>query len=427
MTGIAIKTARRRQNITLRFGWQVDGFAEDHSGVRVSAEHYNGQACEEWRSRYLVGCDGGNSFVRRSLGIRYQGHDGLADTFLSGCMVSSYISAPSLHRDILRDRKAWLYNVVSPEHRMLMISLDGGDEFLLMTKCKTSGALPTDEEIIQTIHRGTGENIPVSVIAKSPWFGGMALVADRFLMGRVFLAGDAIHLFSPTGGFGMNTGIDGAANLAWKLAAAVHGWAGPALLASYETERRPIARRNTMAARLLTKRVGEVDIPPNLEDNNDAGASARRKVGEFLSGFYPQFTSLGVELGARYDGSSLVYPDREPPKDDPVHYQPSGVPGGRLPHIWLSEDGSKKISVFDCLGMGYTLIRVGEDAPAAAGFAEAARGCRIPLQVLNIPKTPAWDLYQRKLILVRPDQHIAWRGDHIPDDVGKVLERTVGF
>ena len=422
-----LEHARRRPNIILRFGWQVSGFSEDYSGVRTSAEHINGQKREEWRSRYLVGCDGGNSFVRRSLGIRYKGHDGLADTFLSGCMVSSYVSVPSLHRDILRDRKAWLYNVVSPEHRMLMISLDGGDEFLLMTKCKSSASLPSDEEIIRTIHRGVGENIPVSVIAKSPWSGGMALVADRFSMGRVFLAGDATHLFSPTGGFGMNTGIDGAANLAWKLTAALRGWAGSGLLASYETERRPVARRNTVAARLLTKRVGEVDIPANLEDDSDAGASARRKVGEFLLSFYPQFTSLGVELGARYDDSPLIHLDSEPPKDDPVHYQPSGIPGGRLPHIWLSEGGSKRSSIFDRLGVGFTLIRVGEEAPAASGFAEAARERRIPLQVLNIPKTPAWDLYQRKLVLVRPDQHIAWRGDHVPENIGEVLERTVGF
>lgn len=418
---------RTRPGIQLRFGWRVDDFQQDADGVSLHAVDSAGQAADEhWRADYLVGCDGGHSFVRRRLGIGYIGPDGSTGGFLSGRMFSSHVRIPDLHRRLLPDRKAWMYNVVAPEGRLLLISLDGADEFLLMTQARSHDDMPQDDAVIRAIQRGIGEPVEVSVLAHAVWHGGLALVAERFADRRVLLAGDATHLFSPTGGFGMNTGIDGAANLAWKLAAAVQGWAGDGLLATYELERRPVTLRNTHAARRLTQRVGQVDVPAEVEDPGPAGQQARARLGEALQQFRGQFASLGVELGARYDGSPILWPDDgTPPEDDPLLYRPSTLPGGRLPHLWIADGSTGRCSVFDRLGVGFTLLRNGPQAPEATRLVEAARARGIPLEVVDLPAT-AFTFYAVQLLLVRPDQHIGWRGDALPEDAGALLDRLVG-
>lgn len=225
----------------------------------------------------------------------------------------------------------------------------------------------------------------------------------------------------------MNTGIDGAANLAWKLAGSVHGWAEPGLLRSYEAERRPVAERNTRAARALTVRAGEVIVPAELEQGDAAGHLARTQLGAKLEAFREQFTSLGVELGARYDGSPLICADgQQPPPDNLAAYTPSSVPGGRLPHLWRSDGACARRSLFDQLGLGFTLLRIGAEAPEGRAIVAAARARQLPLRVLSIPEPAAWELYQRKLVLVRPDQHIAWRGDEAPRSAERMLARAVG-
>lgn len=420
------EAARTRPNITLRFGWVVTDFLQNARRVTLEAERETGDAAEGWEAAFLVGCDGGHSFVRRKLGVRYQGDTSIEQPFLGGRMISTYVRIPALHRDILGQRKAWMYNVIATDLRMLLISLDGGDEFLLMSKAHQQDGFPTEEETARTIQRGTGADVSVSVLGQGAWNGGVALVAERFRDRRVFLAGDATHLFSPTGGFGMNTGIDGAANLAWKLAAAVQGWAGDALLESYESERRAVARRNTAAAQALTRRAGELTIPAELEQPTSLGQAARQELGRKLEQLRPQFTSLGVELGARYDDSALIWSETVTPRDEHVEYRPSAVPGGRLPHLWWGSGRGPGDSLFDRLGLGFTLLRVGDDAPAESAFARAARQRGVPFTTLTLPREPAWSLYERKLVLVRPDQHIAWRGDRLPRSPGELLDRCRG-
>ncbi|KAG8148397.1 FAD-dependent monooxygenase [Burkholderia catarinensis] len=425
--------ARTRPNIDLRFGWCVSRFEQDAAGVTLDAEATDGSVPgEQWRAAYLVGCDGGQSFVRRALGICYLGPSGASDGFLSGRMLSSHVRIPALHRELLKGRESWMYNVMAPGSRMLLISLDGADEFLLMSKADDEDTLPDDATVIRRIREGVGRPVEVEVLAHAPWQGGVALVAQRYSEGRAFLCGDAVHLFSPTGGFGMNTGIDDAANLAWKLAGAVQGWAGPALLASYEAERRPIALRNTAAARRLTQRVGEVRVPAEVEATGAQGEAARARLGEALQAFRAQFDAIGVELGARYDGSSIVWPDGEAPDDDPLTYRPSSVPGGRLPHLWLTGADGARRSVFDLLGTGFTLLRVGTVAepPApddgVARLVEAARIRAIPLSIAEVVSDAVPALYERRLVLVRPDQHVAWRGDCVPRHAGELLDRVAG-
>lgn len=421
-----LEHAKQKPNITLRFGWRVTGLEQDPRGVELDVERTDGTSAERWRADFGVGADGGRSFVRRSLGIGYRGQSGIEQPFLGGAMISTHVVVPALHRDILKHRKSWMYNVVASDLRMLLISLDGADEFVLMTKAEHPDQSPDDQAIVRTVQRGIGVPVPVSVLAHGAWTGGVALVAERFTAGRLFLVGDASHLFSPTGGLGMNTGIDGAANLAWKLAAAVQGWGGSELLTSYEVERQGVAQRNTAAARALTERVGRLVIPTGLEEASGLGTRARAQIAEELLTLRPQFDALGVELGARYDESPIIHRDGEPPEPHLLQYRPSSVPGGRAPHLWWDTTPGRRRSLFDHFGVGFSLLLIGEDAPDASVFIALAKQRRIPLTVLSLPKRPAWDLYQRRLVLVRPDQHVAWRGDEFAVDMPAVLDRCVG-
>jgi hypothetical protein len=266
----------------------------------------------------------------------------------------------------------------------------------------------------------------MEIIAHEPWTAGMALVAERFTNRRVFLAGDSVHLFTPTGGFGMNTGIDDASNLSWKLAAMLQGWGGGRLLASYEDERMPIALRNTNAARQLTANIGETDVDPAIEDNTSAGEAARRAAGAMLAGFGEQFASIGVQLGARYDGSPVISPDGAAPADSLIEYRPTSVPGGRTPHFWLDDKHQQGSSLYDELGTGFTLLRLGPHAPDASAIMNAAATRSISLKVLHVTDTDARDLYECDLALVRPDQYVAWRGNSAPTDADELLARLVG-
>jgi 2-polyprenyl-6-methoxyphenol hydroxylase-like FAD-dependent oxidoreductase len=421
--------ARTRPNITVRFGWEVDGFVDDGGGVTVEVEADPGGAPgarETWRADYLVGCDGGRSFVRRSLAIDYQGlakHD--SDRF-GGRMIASHVRAPTLYRAHLAARTSWQYWVVNAEIHVPIIALRDDDEFLIFSKARGEEP-PRDEDIASLVRRAVGADLPLTILAHRPWTAGAALVAERFHAGRVFLAGDAAHLFTPTGGFGMNTGVDDVSNLAWKLAATVQGWGGPELLPTYELERHPIAKRNTAAGRELTVKIAGMRAPPALEEDSAEGAAARRRLGAHLeSTFLEEFASIGVHLGARYDGSPIIVPDGAPPSDDHVRYTPSSVPGGRAPHCWLDRGRGPGSSLFDRLGLGVTLLRLGGAASSAAAIEHAARARSIPFAVLDVPGADARDLYGCDLVLVRPDQHVSWRGNALPPDPDRLLAIILG-
>jgi hypothetical protein len=241
------------------------------------------------------------------------------------------------------------------------------------------------------------------------------------------LAGDAVHLFTPTGGFGMNSGVDDAANLSWKLAAMLQGWGGHSLLDSYESERKPIAVRNTRAARAIAKQVGVIDIRAGMEEDLPSGAAQRQEVGAYVSTYLgAQFAPIGVELGARYDGSPVIASDETAPTDSIVQYLPTGVPGGRAPHSWLGTGRGIGDPLYDRLGNGFTLLRLGSKPPAAASLAAAARERGVPLDILDVPDAATREIYGSDLALIRPDQHVAWRSDASPADAGAVLARVTG-
>jgi 2-polyprenyl-6-methoxyphenol hydroxylase-like FAD-dependent oxidoreductase len=423
-----LRHMQARPNITLRYGWTAEGFGQDDDGAWLTATRHADGSAERWKASYLAGCDGGQSAVRRALGIRYAGHDRLDQAYLGGRMISTYVRAPTLYPDHLGRRRAWMYWIVNPELRSTLFSLNGHDEFMFWTKPKVDAVTPPDEsQIRHALYRSIGAEVPVTFIGHQPWTAGAALVAESFGDRRIFLAGDSVHLFTPTGGFGMNTGIDDAANLSWKLAAVLQGWGGPSLLDSYEIERKPIAIRNTRVARAIAKQVGSLEIPAGVEEDSPAGAILRQEVG-MQAGTYlgAQFAPIGVELGARYDGSPIVVGDEAAPTDGIVQYIPTAQPGGRAPHAWIGTGRDLGDSLFDLLGNGFTLLRLGPRPADASDIAAAAKRHRVPLKVLDIPDPIVRDLYDADFALIRPDQHVAWRSGRDSMMPDTIISRAVG-
>jgi 2-polyprenyl-6-methoxyphenol hydroxylase-like FAD-dependent oxidoreductase len=410
--------------IDARYGWSCIALVEQAPGkFVVTIEEVASGRREELAANFLVGCDGGHSIVRRWLGIGYQGERPSEQAYGSGATCSTHVRAPALYDRILKMHKpCWQHWLVNPRVRGLIQSLDGSSDFLFNTRIKTIEEAPDPNYIARTFLACVGEEVPFSFVGHFPWTAGQAAVADSFGRENVWLAGDAVHLFTPTGGFGMNTGIDDAANLGWKLAAMVQGWGGPYLLESYGIERRPIAFRNTGMAKRFTVDISVAPVDPEMLDDDAAGATARARTGAFFAQFGEEFASIGIQLGARYDGSPIIVSDgTAPPPDDPVSYTPSASPGGRAPHLFMPD----RSSLFDHFGPGFALLRLhgGHDARVIAAAAERRR---IPFATFDVPLAEARALYEADLALIRPDQHVAWRGNRLPDDCDALLARVTG-
>ncbi|MCS0637822.1 FAD-dependent monooxygenase [Streptomyces sp. LP05-1] len=417
--------ARTRPGITLRYGHRVTELRETDGAVRLTAEGPDGP--EHWTAGYAAGCDGGQSTVRRSLGVRYAGEGGIDQDVLGRRATAAHLRVPGLYERFLGRYAAWSNWVFNGELALNLIALDGADEFFLLTSSADPDD-PSDRALVELVRRAAGADIGVRVVSRRAWTPGAALVAERFGAGRIWLAGDAAHLFTPNGGFGMNTGVDDAANLAWKLAGAVRGWAGPGLLASYEAERRPVALRNTAAARELNLALGAVERPAGLEEESPAGEAVRARVAAELARYGTlTMDTLGVQLGARYDGSPVVVGDgTPPPPDDFFSYTPSAVPGGRAPHLWLTAGRGPGDSLHDRFSTGFTLLSLCGVPQDTAGFEKAAAERGIPLSVLRIDDPAGRALYGADLALIRPDHHVAWRGNRPPRDPAGVLGRAAG-
>jgi hypothetical protein len=266
--------------------------------------------------------------------------------------------------------------------------------------------------------------VPCKVLRVVPWRRSQCAAA-RYVAGRVALVGDAAHTTSPTGGHGLNTGLGDAVGVAWVLEALVKGWGGQELLQAYALERRPIAIRNgsssTRNYQAWVRRDGDYE---KIDQSDADGDAARAAIGRQLSAMlYPEWNSLGIALGYRYTGSPGVVSDGsvEPPDDPSVVVQTSR-PGHRAPHVWLA-DGRSTIDLF---GRGFVLVRLGAQAPSAAALVQAAAAMQVPLRVEHIDEPEVVRVYERALVLVRPDGHVAWRGDALPQDAGAVLRTCCG-
>lgn len=417
------RQAQAQQSVSVWFETEFCGFVEDDKGVLAEVRETSGRSYLI-RAQYLFAADGGSSTVRKQLGIRYGGGDARARDFMGGRMLSIYLDAPAFYD--LNIPPAWMYWTFNRRRRALLATVDGKGAFVLQTQLREGedADTMTEEEARALFLQAVGKDIPFRVTGIASWLAGRALVAESFSEGHVFLGGDAVHLFTPTGGMGYNTAIEDAVNIGWKLAAVISGQADPGLLKSYEAERRPVALRNTAFAIGFADSVGLYVPSAAIEDDGPAGEAARARAGAYLGQHAArEFTIPGFTFGARYDGSPVIVGDRTPvPPDAPSVYVPTAKPGGRAPHAWLA-DGR---SLFDAFGFDWTLLCTGDDVSDAADLVGEAARRDLPLTVLHLPAEPVVrDLYEAPLTLIRPDQIVAWRGQSADADAARTILDTV--
>jgi 2-polyprenyl-6-methoxyphenol hydroxylase-like FAD-dependent oxidoreductase len=395
--------------ISLDYGWSLTDVVEGDDAVTARVEQVDGSDTREIVARYLVGADGARSFVRRRLGIGWRGETGVIRDFFGGRMYAIYLSAPQFY-DLVPHRPAWMNVTFNRDRRAFMAAVDGRGEFAFHTQLRDGEdeSRIGEADALTMFRSAVGAEIEAKILSRDTWTAGHALVAERFRRGRIFLGGDAAHLFTPAGGLGYNTAIEDAVNLGWKLATASKGIAGPLLLDSYELERRPAAVRNTGYARSFAESLGRLLPEQGLEDEGPLGEQLRREAGEYLQRHgRAEFDIPGITFGTRYDGSPVVVSDdSEAPPDSPNSYEPSASPGGRAPHLWLQEDRS----LYDTFGFEWTLLRLGPTPPSTERFLRAGRRMRLDLEVVDVPSDEARRLYEAPLALIRPDQMVAWRG-----------------
>lgn len=411
--------------IRLSYGHRLISYVESGDGVIAEIECLDDNSRFQVRADFLVGADGPRSMVRQSLEIVYGGETGTQRDFMGGRMLAVYLRSPGFYASIPH-AKAWMYNCFNGDRRAFMASVNGRDEFAFHTQLR-----PGEDEIAITINeakaafqRACDAPIDCEVLSFVTWTAGHALVANGMQRGRVFLGGDAAHLFTPTGGLGYNTAIEDAVNLGWKLASVVKGVSPAGLLDSYEVERRPVALRNTDYARRFADSLGLFAPAPDIEDATEAGDEARRTAGVYLEQHArAEFNIPGVTFGGRYDGSPIIVSDgSQPPPDAANVYVPSACPGGRAPHTWL-EDG---VSLYDLFGFEWTLLQFGEVMTSQASVVETIRGIGVDVKLVTLPKSLR-DLYEADLALIRPDQIVAWRGSASQaGTIGRVLARALG-
>jgi 2-polyprenyl-6-methoxyphenol hydroxylase-like FAD-dependent oxidoreductase len=414
-----LRRCAERSSTQVHFGWRLDAFAAHDDHIIAEVEHTQTGERAQIKARYLLGIDGASSTVRRALGFPMIGEDGSTHrAFMGGTMLSFYIRAPTLLAASGRPptNMTWILN---PEMRGMMYSQDGRETWVVHYQVPPGmDWRAVDARVV--IAAMIGANVTFEIISGGPWTGGLALVAEHYQSGRVFLAGDAAHLFTPLGGLGMNTGIGDVMNLCWKLAAVHQGWAGPRLLESYEIERRPMGVRNSQLGVRCTRVMDGWTLPPDIEDDGAAAETARHAFGErIMAEDRPQYLTVGIQLGERYETSPIICPDDDTaPPDTWDSYTPLDRPGARAPHFWLAP----RRAAYDEFGKGFTVIDFGA-AQGAQALQAAAQARALPLKILRLEAPDG--LYRRKLTLVRPDQHIAWHDDAVAD-AAAIIDRIRG-
>ncbi len=413
---ILLARVKTLPNVTLRFQTEFVSLTQDENQVTVTLRNLADDELEVMRVPYVAACDGASSPVRKELGIKMAGAAQL------GAVTNVFFRCEDLFE------KA----TVPPGRHYCFAGLGAGGGAagtLIVQDDRKHFAYhtvtPPTGDLAQEIRRLTGLDIQPEILHAGTWVQHM-LVAERHSLGRVFLAGDANHIYIPAGGLGMNTGIGDAINLGWKLAAVLRGSGGPGLLESYHDERGAVARRNIAAVAHAVDGVRQwrgMPITNEIRLDTEAGRAMRESFTRTAEPLNRRVYEMhGADLGYRYVSAVICDEPGEPPEDDSYRYQPSTWPGAHLPHVWL-EPG---VGLFDVLGLGYTLLRLGDHAadtaPLAAVFAER----EIPLKILEIDSAEIREVYQRDLVLVRPDLHVAWRGDELPSDVTALAARVTG-
>ena len=453
--------------VQLRNRHRFVGCEEIPGAVRVGVEDMNTGESHSIDACYLVGCDGASSAVRESIGVQLQGRGSL--TYTTN-VIFRCANLQGRHDKLLGYRHLF----IGPEGTWAsMVAINGSDQWRFSIIGTRERRELTAEEIHAAIRRALGVDCAYQILSCVPW-ARRELLADRYRAGRVFLAGDSAHVMSPTGGFGMNTGIADAVDLSWKIAATLSGWGGAQLLDSYETERRPVAARAVNEASGNLLRTLSPGVNPALLEETLAGALLRYEVGRrFSATMLREWYKLGIDLGYVYENSPICWPDLDNEKPyvaSALHkgehladgtavtpsllrewhkllvheaegyalegaatdlaaaqvmiYRQSAAPGARAPHVWL-KDGR---STLDLFGAGLTLLRIGASAPDADVLEHAAAARGVPLAVVQCYEPEVQAAYAAQLCLVRPDGHVAWRGRDWPaEGIEALLARVTGM
>ncbi len=415
--------AQRLPGVDVRYGWALERFEDRGTQVLAQVRAEGASEPTTVSTRYLIGADGPRSLVRNTLGIAWDGASGVKREFMGGKMFAVYLRAPAFY-DVLAHAPAWMYVSVNPQRRAFMASVDGKSEFAFHAAVHDGEDADawTAEDAQRIFSEALGTHIPIDVLSVGTWTAGHSLVAQNFQRGRVFIGGDAAHLFTPTGGLGYNTAVEDAVNLGWKLAAVIHGSAPPKLLDSYEMERKPLAERNTAYAQRFADSVGMFKADPLLEQDDAAGQAERARASDYLNSHVRlEFNIPGVTFGGRYDSSPVIVKDGStPPPDAAGSYTPTASPGGRAPHAWL-DDGS---SLYDSFNFEWTLLVLGPGAPDTQAFIDSAAALGLDMKVMVQPSTALRALYEAPLVLIRPDQIVAWRGSDARNAIQVVAQAS---
>jgi len=400
-------------SVALRYGCTFESLSQDADAAVASVREADG-APREIRARYIVGCDGGGSAVRKQLGIQLRGEGNLLRLHQALYHCPSLFDRIPIGDGPGRGRH---YHVADAQATFLIMQ-DSTRHWTL------HAVVERPEDMAAQFERTVGVPLDYQMLYVGAWKQNL-LLADRYGAGRVFLAGDAAHLVIPTGGLGMNTGVGDAIDLSWKLQATLRGWGGPNLLPSYEIERRQVGDRNVGASRYasLGRRKWRGQYRPDIRDATPEGQATRDALAATANVEQRKTNEMiGAELGYRYVGSPIVVDEPGGPEHLFREYVPTTWPGARLPHVWLDD----RTALHDRIGDGYTLLRLGRTKTDTSCLERAMRETDAPFGVLTIDDRAPRDVYGYDLIMVRPDLHVVWRGQKAPDDPQALAAMVTG-
>jgi 2-polyprenyl-6-methoxyphenol hydroxylase-like FAD-dependent oxidoreductase len=402
--------AKSFPSVTLRYNTGLDSFEHDADCVRAVVSDTETGKRETLTAGYLVGCDGPGGVVRAALGIELGGLGAIANS------INIFFRSIEL---ATRHDKGWarFYRLIDGTGCWAeLIAIDGRELWRLTVFHETARDFDADA----FLRRAMGCDFAFELISVLPW-ERRDYVAERYFDGRVLIAGDAAHQCSPTGGLGMHMGLAEAVNIAWKLEAMIDGWGGSGLLDSYEAERQPLARHNVDISTLSYQNITGIPGSDAFDEDSAEGERQRKKFAALGSNIIKYSVNEFEKNVYGYDNSPICVLE-DGPAAAPEGTTQTARPGMRAPHGWIGEGRS----TLDLFGDGFTLLGFGTPPVDGAGLMEAAAARRVPLKEVHIDDAAIAGLYETRLVLVRPDDHVAWRGDSCPSDPLGVIDRVRG-
>lgn len=413
--------AASHATVDLRYRHRLESFVQDEAGVTAAVRDLETDGTIEIRSKFLVGADGAHSAVRKALGIEMRGRGILTYTtnaiFRCADFNQRHDKKPGYRYMFVGADGIWATVVAINGKDLWRMSVIGGQDKRTLAR----------DELVQIAYQLLGAPFPLEMVSVLPW-ARAELVADDYGRDRVLICGDACHRTSPTGGLGMNTGIADAVDLSWKLEALLAGYGGRGLIDAYTKERKPVAHRITEFSTGNLRLMQGARSGPEIHEDSPLGDETRRRVGSALQqGLRREWLSMNMHLGNRYLASPVIVyepeslDDARAELDDPIHYRPSSRPGARAPHAWMN-DGR---STLDLFGKGFVLLKF-DASLDTSGIEDAAAAQGVPLKVVPRNEADIATLYERALVLVRPDGHVAWRSDYVPAKPADLLAKITG-